>query len=109
MSIHSSRKQKPDANGGDMNGEKYKKLVCSLGCIVTGNQECVPHHVKCFNRGAGKVSDFLVIPLHPSIHTMDDDSYHRNRPLFEDRHGREVDLLAKTIQAVVEHLKGGKR
>ena len=88
-------------------GEKYKKLICSMGCIVTG-EDAVPHHVKCFNNGAGQVSDFLAIPLAPRLHTMQDDSIHANKSLFEDRYGREIDLLARTIAAVADRLQRRK-
>jgi len=84
-------------------GAKYIKMVCDMGCIVTG-EPAVPHHPKFFNNGAGRVSDFLVIPLAPRLHTMQNDAIHNNRSLFEDRYGREIDLLAKTIQAVVSKL-----
>ena len=84
-------------------GAKYIKLICGMGCIVTG-EPAVPHHPKCFNNGYGKVSDFLAIPLAPRLHTEQDDSVHQNKSLFEDRYGREVDLLARTIAAVADRL-----
>jgi len=83
---------------------QYKKLVLSLGCIVTGEQDPDPHHVKCFFHGAGRVSDWLIIPLANRLHTGQTDAYHNNKALFEDRYGREVDLLARTIQRVAEKL-----
>ena len=86
-----------------MTGEQYKKFICSFGCIVTG-EPAVPHHVKSFHHGAGKVSDFLCIPLAPRLHTLQDDSIHRNKALFEDRNGREIDLLARTIAEVADRL-----
>ena len=86
-----------------MTGEQYKKFICSFGCIVTG-EPAVPHHVKSFHHGAGKVSDFLCIPLAPRLHTLQDDSIHRNKSVFEMKYGREVDLLARTIAEVADRL-----
>jgi len=86
-----------------MTGEQYKKLICSFGCIVTG-EPAVPHHPKCFHNGAGKVSDFLCIPLAPRLHSMQDDSIHRNKSVFEMKYGREADLLARTIAEVADRL-----
>lgn len=86
-----------------MTEKQYKKLVLSLGCIITG-EDAVPHHPKCFNSGWGQVSDYFIIPLAPRLHTMQDDSVHQNKSLFEDRYGREQDLLAQTWQRVLEHL-----
>ena len=84
--------------------KQYKKHILSQGCIVTNETgpHVVPHHVKCFYNGAGKVSDFLIIPLASRLHTGHDDSIHQNKSLFEDRYGREVDLLAKTIQRAMD-------
>lgn len=79
-------------------------LVASFGCIVTG-QPAEIHHVKCFSHGAGKVSDFLVIPLAHELHRNGSEAIHNNRSLFEMLHGREVDLLAKTIEKVAMKLK----
>ena len=87
-----------------MTGKQYIKLITEMGCIVTG-EPAVAHHVKCFHNGAGRVSDFLAIPLAPRLHTMQDDSIHRNRALFEDRYGREIDLLARTIAEVADRLQ----
>jgi len=84
-------------------GKNYIKLICEMGCIVTG-EPAVPHHVKCFFNGHGKVSDFLAIPLAPRLHTEQDDSIHWNKSLFEMKYGREIDLLAKTIAAVAGRL-----
>jgi len=85
--------------------KQYIKLILSLGCIVTGEDNPVPHHPKCFNNGYGKVSDFLAIPLSMRLHTMQDDAIHNNRSLFEDRYGREVDLIARTVQAVASKIR----
>ena len=87
-----------------MTGKQYIKLITEMGCIVTG-EPAIAHHVKCFHNGAGKVSDFLCIPLAPRLHTMQDDSIHRNRALFEDRYAREIDLLARTIAEVADRLQ----
>ncbi len=90
-----------------MNEKAYKTLIASMPCIVTGGIAEV-HHVKCFNNGYGRVSDFLTIPLCPELHRNGDDAIHINKSLFEDRYGREIDLLAKTIQAVAAELANKK-
>ena len=90
-----------------MNKKQYKEFVCDMGCIVTG-EKAIPHHPKSFKHGAGKVSDYLVIPLAPRLHTEQDDSIHRNKSLFEDRYGREIDLLAETIERVVTFLANNR-
>lgn len=83
--------------------KQYKNLILSAGCIITGETgpRVVPHHVKCFANGAGKVSDFLAIPLRSDLHTAHSDSIHENKARFEMLYGREIDLLAKTIQRSV--------
>jgi len=90
-----------------MNEEQYKSLVASLGCIVTG-EPAIIHHVKCFCNGYGRGSDYLIIPLAPRLHNQQNDSIHLNRSLFEDKYGREVDLLAKTIAAVAGMLNADR-
>ena len=90
-----------------MTGKQYIKLITEMGCIVTG-EPAVAHHVKFFNHGAGKVPDFLCIPLAPKLHSMQDDSIHRNKALFEDRYGREIDLLARTIAEGADRLQRRK-
>jgi len=87
-----------------MNEKEYKDLIASMGCIVTG-QPAEIHHVKCFFNGAGRVSDYLIIPLAPELHRNGNEAIHHNRSLFEMIHGREIDLLAKTIKRVAEKLK----
>ena len=83
-----------------MTPKNYLKKILSQGCIITGETgpHVVPHHPKSFKNGAGKVSDFLAIPMVSRLHTLQDDSVHLNKSLFEDRYGRELDLLARTIQ-----------
>jgi hypothetical protein len=88
-------------------GKKYIEIAVSSGCIVTG-KPAVPHHVKCFNNGAGRVSDFLVIPLCPELHTDSNDAYHQDRSMFEMKYGREIELLAKTIQRVADKIARDK-
>jgi hypothetical protein len=44
------------------------------------------------------VSDFYVIPLVNYLHTGYKGSFHHDRSLFEDQNGREIDLLARTIE-----------
>lgn len=82
---------------------KYLNLSASLGCIVTGGPAEI-HHVKSFAYGHGKVDDMLSFPLCHELHRNRDDSIHVNKSLFEDRYGREVDLLAKHWGRVFEHL-----
>ena len=84
--------------------KQYLKHILEQGCIVTGEigPQVVPHHVKCFAHGAGKVSDFLAIPLTSRLHTYFPDSIHQDKSRFEMLYGREIDLLAKTIQRAVD-------
>ena len=86
-----------------MTEEQYKELVVSMGCIITG-QPAEPHHVKCFHAGWGKVSDFLIIPLCPELHTDGNDAFHHDQKLFEMKYGYEWALLAETIQRVTMRL-----
>lgn len=86
-----------------MTEQQYIKLICSLGCIITG-RPAVPHHPRALGSAGSKCSDFLAIPLCPELHTDGPDSYHHDRAKFEMKYGREDQLLAKTIEAVVSHL-----
>lgn len=86
-----------------MNEKRYVSLVCSLGCIVTG-RPAVPHHPRFAGYAGKRAPDWLVIPLCPELHTDGPDAYHVDRSRFEMLHGTEVELLARTIQAVVQHL-----
>ncbi len=83
-----------------MNETQYLKLILSQGCIVTGETgaHVIPHHIMAIRDGKKKVSHFLAIPLVSHLHTSYDDSIHQNKARFEMLHGREVDLLAKTVQ-----------
>ena len=66
-----------------MTPKNYLKKILSQGCIITGETgpHVVPHHPKSFKNGAGKVSDFLAIPMVSRLHTLQDDSLHLNKPL----------------------------
>ncbi len=93
-----------------MTGKQYKIFVLAQGCIVTGETgpHVVPHHAKCFNSGFGQVSDFFVIPLVNHLHTGYKGSFHHDRSLFEDQNGREMDLLARTIERAMTALKNNE-
>ena len=80
--------------------KEYIKLILSQGCIITGETgpHVVPHHIMSIREGKKKVSDFLAIPLASRLHTSYPDSIHENKGRFEMLYGREIDLLAQTIQ-----------
>lgn len=87
--------------GVKMNKKEYMKLVAELNCIVTGAPAQL-HHPKSIGCGAGqKCSDWLVIPLSKKNH--DDIHKHMNIDGKD-----EADLLAETIQAVVQKINKEK-
>lgn len=65
-------------------GDHYQRVV-DMGCIVTESPICIIHH--CMGGSmvsefglksqSQKLNDWLVIPLHPSLHTNGDQAIHR--------------------------------
>lgn len=82
-----------------MNEKQYLGLVASLGCIITGLPAQI-HHPRFAGYMAVKSPDWLAIPLCPDLHRM----RHEQPAEFEALHGSEVELLARTIRAVVQTL-----
>lgn len=85
-----------------MNNKQYMKLVSNFACAACGRKPVQVHHPKSFGCGAGqKCSDFLVVPLCIEHHEEMHKHYNIN--------GKdEADLLAETIQAVVQKLNNEK-
>lgn len=82
--------------------------VASLGCIVTGAQTNVTiHHVHggsvrgIIPRGMGMKLDWLVIPLHASLHTgrKGIDTGHWSVEEWEAQYGTQWDMLLAVMRA----------
>lgn len=88
--------------------EHWERLR-AIGCIVTGAP--YPHIHHCcggsmldlgITKGMGcKVSDWLVIPLAPELHSMGPRALHQmGVKTWELIYGRQVDLLEKVRQII---------
>lgn len=80
----------------------HKKNVLELGCCVTRNPECVPHHI--IGREATRIygikglglrhNHFLIIPLSPMMHTAGPMAIHKiGVEEWENRFGKQTDYL----------------
>lgn len=87
-----------------MNIKEHKRKILEIGCIVSGNPNCVAHHC-CggsmleygFKRGIGmKNSDWLVIPLSVDFHTGDLGIHRIGVKTWEKQFGTQINHL-KTI------------
>lgn len=85
-----------------MNKNKYMNLISCFACALCGKKPVQVHHPKAFGCGAGqKCSDFLTIPLCKEHH----DEIHKH---YNINGKDEADLLAETIQAVVQKLSNDR-
>ena len=69
--------------------------VAKLHCIACGTFGVHVHHI----REERIKNDFLTIPLCPECH-IGDFSIHKSKRQFEGIYGSELNLLAKTIEAL---------
>ena len=67
--------------------EKYKQFIREQGCIVTGNPDCVAHHIRmgqCAGMGT-KPSDYHCVPLnqfeHVKLHNMGERVYWESKKI----------------------------
>lgn len=73
----------------------YMSKVAKLPCIVCGVHGVHVHHI----RTERIKNDFLTIPLCPEHH-LGAFSIHKSKRQFENIFGDELQLLAKTIEAL---------
>ena len=79
-------------------------IVAELGCLVCGRPNQV-HHIREGQGMGQRSSHFLTIPLCAEHHTGPM-SIHGARQWFQDTHGTELDMLARTIAKIEEVLRG---
>jgi hypothetical protein len=81
--------------------KEYKSMVADLGCIVCGAPAMLHHPRFCAGMGQ-RSSDWLVIPLCSDHHQNGGygTAIHAGQQAFEQNHGTEEQLLAKTIERV---------
>jgi hypothetical protein len=88
-------REKIQAVGMSDKSKRHMSRVAGLPCIACGNHGVHVHHI----RAERIKNDFLVIPLCPDCHTGDF-SIHKSKRQFEGIYGSELELLAKTIEAL---------
>ena len=82
--------------------------VAKLGCVVTFSDEVQLHHIHggsvahLVNRGTGqKTSDWLVLPLHPRLHTgADGVDSGMGVARWEAKYGKQADYLQHVRQQI---------
>lgn len=75
--------------------EKYTRWVKTQPCMCCGKQADDPHHVIGYGLGgmATKAHDIFVIPLCRAHH----DELHADVTTFEDKHGSQLELVARFL------------
>lgn len=81
--------------------QRHFKRVYELGCVITGNPNCVLHHASGgsikelgIHKGKSqKTSDWLVIPLIPDLHNGNNGIHIIGVLTWEARFGSQVDHL----------------
>ena len=81
-----------------MNIKQWKSRVTDMGCIICGGPAEL-HHPRFAAGMAQRAPDALVIPLCPNHHRLGGigTALHAGQVTFEQNHGTEAELLAKTI------------
>ncbi len=79
--------------------KRYMSAVQDLGCAVCGAQAEL-HHPRMGQGASQRSPHFLVIPLCPRCHRTGGHgvAIHAGQSTFEQNHGTESVLLAKTIE-----------
>jgi len=81
--------------------EHYKR-VFDLGCVISRNPQCCIHHchsgsmtARYGNKSQSQrgISDYLVIPLHPDLHTGDNGIHTLGIDLWETLYAPQTELL----------------
>jgi hypothetical protein len=73
--------------------------VAELPCVVCGVHGVQLHHVREGQGMAQRASNYLVVPLCPDCHTGPN-GIHGDKSLIRIQKLDEMDLLAKTIEAL---------
>lgn len=85
----------------------WMNAVAALGCVACRNSglgptPCQVHHIRTGQGMGQRASNFLVLPLCEAHHTGPN-GLHGQRRMFAIMHGSELDLLAQTIEEVLEY------
>ena len=80
--------------------KKHLDEVARIGCMVCRSPFVHLHHISPKNTGMGRrTSDWCVIPLCQEHH-QGNTGIHHNKTKFENKHGKEIDLLEIIIKHV---------
>jgi hypothetical protein len=80
-------------------GKRHMDRVAQLPCCVCGAHGVQVHHIREGQGMAQRASDFLTIPVCPDCH-QGPNGIHGNRSLMRIQKVGELDLLARTIEAL---------
>ena len=81
------------------NEKKWMDKVAQLPCVVCGTEGVHLHHIREGLGMAQRASNYLVVPLCPPCHTGPS-GVHGDRSLMRIQKMSELDMLAKTIEAL---------
>lgn len=79
--------------------KRHMGKVAQLPCCVCGAHGVHVHHVREGQGMAQRASDWLTVPLCPDCHTGPN-GLHGNKSLMRIQKLEELDLLARTIEAL---------
>lgn len=77
----------------------HMDAVASLPCVCCGSHGVQVHHLREGQGMSQRASNWLTIPLCPECHTGPN-GLHGNRSLMRIQKIEEIDLLARTIEAL---------
>jgi hypothetical protein len=80
--------------------KKHMDRVASLGCCLCGACPVELHHVLEGRTPGRRASNWLVIPLCPDCHRGSHNGIHGQRAMLRIRKTSEMELLARTLEAV---------
>lgn len=78
----------------------WMSRVAELPCSLCGEEGVQLHHIREGQGMSQRASNFLVVPLCPSCHTGPI-GVHGDKTMMRVKKMTELDMLAKTIEALV--------
>ena len=81
------------------NESRYLSRVAELPCVLCGDQPVEIHHLRSGQGMAQRAAHWLCMPLCPTCH-RGTHGVHGDRQLLKAQKLDEVDLLARTIEAL---------
>ncbi len=97
MAKQSPKRKRYRASAARTEAVKHMLRVKTLGCLICG-APAEAHHLP------GPRDDWRTIPLCPFHHRTEygSQSYHYSRRAFNERHGSDEELLARTLAMLAE-------